>query len=182
MEVPAEVQEGDQLLLFATSNVSAATSLDAPTGWTRVLDANTATNRTAVFSRTATAGDAGSTVVVTLGAFGRADVVLAAYRGVEVGDSGGTSGYTTPQRLASAGDWAVSYWSDKSASTSGWTAPAGVTTRHSHANSGAGHVAELLVDSGGPVAGGTVGGLTAAPIPSTVSNAVAVTVVLTPLG
>ena len=41
---------------------------------------------------------------------------------------------------------------------------------------GAGHVAELLADSGGPVAGGAVGGLTATPIPSTVPNAVAVTI------
>ena len=179
--VPASVQTGDTLLLFASSNASSGTSLNAPAGWTRLRDVNTAGSRSAVFTREATPSDAGSTVTVTLGGSARADVVVAAYRNVTVSAHAGTSGYTTPNASAATGDWVVSYWADKSASTSGWTAPAGQVVRHSWANSGAGHVSELLTDSGGPVAGGTAGGLTASPVGGPVSNSVAVTVVLHPL-
>jgi len=179
--VPGAVEAGDTLLLFATSNAGAASALDAPAGWTRLRDQNTSGSRSAVFSKVATAADAGSTVTVTLGGAARADVVVAAYRNVVISSHAGASGYTTPTASAATGDWVVSYWADKSSTTSGWTAPASETVRHSWANTGSGHVSELFADSGGAVAAGTAGGLTAVPTGGTVGNAVAMTIVLRPV-
>ncbi len=179
--VPGEVEAGDQLLLFASTNGTSATTVATPAGWTRVLDPVTSGSRHAVFARTATAADAGSSVAVTLSAVAKADVVVAAYRGLVLAPSGGefATGYTTPTLAATAGDWVVSYWADKSATTAEWAAPAGVSVRHQFAGTGAGHVAELLADTGGPVAGGPVGGQQAT-VAAPVANAVGITVLLSP--
>ena len=182
LAVPAQAATGDQLLLFVSTNAAGTTSVTAPAGWTRVLDPTTSGSRHAVFSKVATAGDPGSNVTVTLGVAAKADVVIAAYRGLRVAPSGAASatGYVTPTRTAVAGDWVLSYWADKSATTTGWTTPAGTTVRHSFAGTGSGHVAEALVDSGGAVAAGTVGGQQAT-VAAPVANAVAVTILLRPV-
>ena len=178
--VPADTRAGDTVLLYATSNGPGGMTLDAPAGWTRVLDANTSSSRSAVWRRTATGTDAGTSVVVTTGALSKTDVVIATYRDLVVASSSGQTGYTTPTASAPAGAWVVSYWADKSATTTGWTAPAGVTVRHSNAGTGSGHISELLGDTNGAVPAGPVGGLTATAAGGAVPNAIAVTVVLTP--
>lgn len=178
--VPPGVRAGDQLLLTASSNAPGGTAVGAPAGWTRVLDADTSGSRTALFRRTATATDAGTTLTVTVGMAARVDLVVGAYRGLTLGTSGAAfaTGYTTPSVSAPAGAWVVSYWADKSSTTTGWTAPAGVTVRHSKAGTGSGHVSELLGDgvhtSAGPTASRT------ATVASPVFNSVALTIVLTP--
>lgn len=73
----------------------------------------------------------------------------------------------------------LSYWADKSATTTEWTAPAGVTTRHSFAGTGAGHVSELLADAVATTAGATPA--RTATVAAPVTNAVALTVVLRPV-
>ncbi len=177
--VPAGVQPGDQLVLFVASNATGTTSISTPAGWTPAVDVPTAGSRHAAFVRTAEAGDAGSTVSVTLGALAKADLTVAAYRGVTLGATGGQAGYTTPTVTATPGAWAVSYWADKSATTTAITPPAGVTTRFERTGTGAGHLTETLGDVIATAT--TVGGLTAAPAGgAAVANAAAVTVVLTP--
>ncbi|HEU5152715.1 MAG TPA: PKD domain-containing protein [Iamia sp.] len=182
LAVPTQARSGDQLLLFVSTNAPGTTSVSAPAGWTRVLDAPTSGSRHAVFQKVAGTGDPGANVTVTLGTAARADVVIAAYRGLRVAPSGAASatGYVTPTRTAAAGDWVVSYWADKSATTAGWTLPTGTTSRHTFAGTGAGHVAEALADSGAGVAAGPVGGLRAT-VASPVANAVGITVLLRPV-
>ena len=60
-------------------------------------------------------------------------------------------------------------------------APAGVAERSNLAGVGNGDVATLVADSGGPVAGGQVGGLTAT-VPTASSRSTMLTVVLAPAG
>ncbi|MGZ4567103.1 MAG: hypothetical protein ACXVXR_09780 [Blastococcus sp.] len=69
-------------------------------------------------------------------------------------------------------------WSDKQSAAREWTPPAsGTTVRSSLAGIGAGDLATLVADSGGPVAAGTVGGLTAT-VPTASNRATMLTVVL----
>lgn len=108
-------------------------------------------------------------------------MVLVAYRGLVLDPGGATSatGYTTPLATAPLGAWVLSYWADKSATTTGWTAPPGATTRHSFAGTGAGHVSELLADVVATTAGATP--TRTATVATPVTNAVALTVVLLPV-
>jgi PKD repeat protein len=162
--VPAAVQAGDELLLFATDAGGAPT---APTGWTSV-GATTASLSTAVFSKTATTTDPGSTVTVTFPAVVKASLTLAAYAGagnpVETENSATNSSSVThvsPTVIGLAtGSWGLTFWTDKSSTTSAWTAPNTVTTRSSVYGTGGGAVSALLTDSGAPTTG-TYGGLTA---------------------
>ncbi len=179
--VPADVQAGDQLLLFAASNAAGTDDLDAPAGWTRVVDGTTRKSRSALFARTATATDAGTTVEVTTSVYARTDVVLAAYRGValQIGGQVAIQGYTTPSRDAVAGSTVVSFWADKTSTTTTWTPPAGVTVRHAFAGSGPGHVSELLADAVATADGPTPELTAGVDQPST--QAIATTVVLRPV-
>ena len=89
--------------------------------------------------------------------FTKVGMTLAAYRGIDTTDPvvsitnavepGSTATHRTP--LVSntfTGARRVSYWSDKSGATTGWTAPAGETVRATTAGSGGGRVGTLLTD------------------------------------
>ena len=78
------------------------------------------------------------------------------------------------------GAWVVSYWADKSAGTTAWSAPAGLTVRDAGFGSGSGRFGVLVADLGGPVAAGSYGPLTAT-ANSTSTNAEAWTIALPPL-
>jgi hypothetical protein len=71
--------------------------------------------------------------------------------------STGTSHVTPPLGGLNAGSWVVSYWTDKSSTTTDWTPPAGVTQRSEIVGAGAGADGGLLADSGGPVSGSYAG-------------------------
>ena len=187
--VPPSVVAGDTLLLFLSTNSGTATATD-PAGWTRIGSATTSGATTVAWSRTATATDAGSSVAAVTSALVRADLVVAAYRGgsvqpasaVVAAESSTTATHTTPTVQATVpGSWLVSYWADKSASTSSWAGPGGHTSRHTYAGTGAGHVSELLVDSGGAIQVGTAGGLSAT-ANSAVANAAMASIVVAPTG
>ena len=79
VQIPSGVQAGDTLLLFLTTNSSTAT-VTAPAGWTQVQTATADGLLGTVWSRTATAGDAGSTVTVPSSAMVKSDITVAAYR------------------------------------------------------------------------------------------------------
>jgi hypothetical protein len=80
-----------------------------------------------------------------------------------------------------AGSWVLSIWSDKSSTARQFVAPAGLAERSNLAGVGNGDVATLVADSGGPVAAGQVGGLTAT-VPTASSRSTMLTVVLAPAG
>jgi PKD repeat protein len=165
--VPAGTQAGDDLLLFETY-VSTSATANTPAGWTLVATRSQTGLTDAVYQRTAAAADAGSTVAVTFPASIKSSLTLADYSSAASGiemeavavDKSATSHTTPTLNGLSAGSLAVSFWSDKSTTTSAWTAPASVTRRSAVFGSGGGAVSALLADSGSPVTG-TYGGLTA---------------------
>ena len=59
------------------------------------------------------------------------------------------AGHTTPTIEAGAGDWAVSYWADKSSATTAFTLPGDVTQRQAICGTNAGHICSVLADSNG---------------------------------
>ncbi len=185
--VPGTVSGGDQLVLFLTwNNTQVATT---PAGWTQVETRTGTGIRGAIWTRTATNADAGTTVRVTTGAAAKSVATLSAYRSsggaVTVGDSaiGGANtaatAHTTPTvPVSGATSWLVSSWSTKSATVPTWTLPAGVTSRSSRSGSGSGLISTVVADSAVPVAAGTRGGLvarTAASAARSVTGSVVVT-------
>jgi len=170
--VPGTVQAGDGLLLFGTVNTLAG-PVPAPTGWTEVARQDAVGMTTLLWQRVATAPDAGATVTVSPGASMKIDLQLAAYFGtspagavaqaVHGADLTATTIHTTPTAtVADRASRAVSFWADKSSSTTSWTAPSSVVVRGTSIGAGSGRLTSLLADDGSNVPAGTrVGGLTA---------------------
>lgn len=169
VSVPAAAQPGDTALLLVTHNVDDAAPA-APTGWTQEVARTTTGMTTTVWSRVLQPGDPGSTVTVTAARSARTTVTAAVWSGVDGSDpvtatatavDASTASHTTPQLAAPARSLVVSYWSDKSSSTTAWTPPAGVTSRGASYGGGSGRVTSLLADSGVLVPAGPAGRLTA---------------------
>lgn len=174
--VPPGTKVGDTLLLFFTAN-SAGPVYAGPAGWQEVLSDNGDTFVGRLYAKKATSADLGSNVTVTsryadgTSYFVKDDVTLAAYRGV--GASGIAARAITPQDVpdpthqtptvnAPDGDgWLVSYWADKSSTTTAWTPPQTETQRSVGIGSGSSHMSSLLADSGRRVGSGLQGGLNA---------------------
>ena len=139
------------------------------------------------FTKVATAADAGATLSVKMATYGRVTLVVSAYRNAQLSaasfvmqpETVSRAAHTTPTAAAGSGNWALQYWSDKTAATTAWTAPAGQTVRQTGAGDGAGHMSWLLTDSNGQLAGTQAGGLTAT-ANSASASAVMGTVVLAP--
>ncbi|MBV9293583.1 MAG: PKD domain-containing protein [Frankiales bacterium] len=165
--VPATVQAGDEMLLFASSGTTGIT-MGTPAGWTLLGTTSRSNLMTAIYSRQAAAGDAGTTVTVPFSASVRSTLVLGAYANaadpVEVDASAtdvSTANHTSPSVTGlTTGSWAVTFWGDRATTTTAWTPPAGVTKRTDVYGAGGGAVSALLADSGAAVTG-TYGGLTA---------------------
>ncbi|MET0525987.1 MAG: PKD domain-containing protein [Nocardioides sp.] len=186
--VPSAVRADDALLLFATVNVS-DTAVTPPAGWTQVADFVTSSQRTLVWRRVATSTDPGSAVTVRLATTTKIVLQLAAYSGTSPTTPIGVvatrseavksaSHPSPPVTVSGDGRWVVSYWADKSSTTTDWVPPAGVTTRDETIGSGSGRITALLADSGAPVPSGTWPGLTATT--NEPSRAATITVVLQP--
>ncbi|HEC10281.1 MAG TPA: PKD domain-containing protein [Acidimicrobiales bacterium] len=168
--VPAGATAGDLLILFTSANSSGAV-LTAPTGWThlgRQVDGSLVTD---AWTRVAATGEAGAPVTVSSDVTAKLELTLAAYRGIDTASPLGgwasadepasTAAHTTPTVAVTDTGWVVSYWVDKTSTTTAWTAPAGPVVRSSSAGTGGGHVSTLLVDSDGTASAGSPGGLTA---------------------
>ena len=164
--VPTPVQAGDRLLL--TASLADVTSAVGPAGWTLVADKSAASLRSVVWSRIATAGDAGKSVAIVLNAARKAALTVTAYRGVDPtgavsatasADANSTS-HTTPSLVVPSGAWVVSYWADKGTSTTRWTTPATTSLRADAYSTGSGRVSAAVADSNA-ARSGTVGGVTA---------------------
>ncbi|GAA1120130.1 hypothetical protein GCM10009582_16650 [Arthrobacter flavus] len=184
--LPAQVQAGDVLVAMFSTN-SGTVGLTHPTGWDVSAEGATTSMRSVMYGRVATASDVGATVSVRTAAYGRGTLVVTVYRGAQIAaasfdmetETVSRAQHTTPTLPAAAGDWVLSYWADKTAATTSWAAPGGVTARQTGAGTGAGHMSWLAADSNGPVSGPTAGGLTATANSAT-GNAVMGTVVIKP--
>ncbi|MEV0005597.1 PKD domain-containing protein [Micromonospora sp. NPDC050980] len=169
--VPAAVQPGDTLLLLLSQNTHTGTGEPTGvTGWHRLdrLDGGYAT--TTAWWKTATDGDAGTAVRVTLDSQAKGNLTVAAYRGAapvapafeRATDPASTATRTTPYAPVTAPQsWAVSYWLHGDAASTALTPPAGVAVRSNSSQTGGGRVTALLADSASSVPAGSYGGLAA---------------------
>ena len=182
--IPGSVQAGDALVLFFTAN-STTPSYTGPAGWTEIETINGSGIVGRAYTKVATAADAGAGVRVTSSAYAKSDIEVAAYRGTNSTDPVAVSAagldnssgaaHTSPTVTAPAGSTLVTYWADKSSSTSAWTTPGGQTRRNEEFGTGSGHMSGLVTDSGNVT--GSTGGLTAT-ANSTSSRGVSFSVVL----
>ena len=164
--IPAKTKRGDTLLAIATF-ASRHPRPIAPKGWNLIGRKSDGKFASFAWTKSARASDAGSKrrwrlaggtkATFTVAAYARADSVGAARKST----SRRTKKHRTPTARAKAGDWVVSYWADRSSSTTKWKAPKPVAVRRSVYGVGKGRVTSLLADSNGPVEGGRVGRRTA---------------------
>lgn len=165
VRIPAEVQAGDLLLLFLTTNSSTSALPDSLPGWALVEGRDGNGVRGRAWSRTAVAADANANATVTGDAAAKDAMSVAAYRSVgnesitasAVGgsDLAGTTHMAPAVPVAGEGSWLVSYWAEKSSTDTVWTVPAGTTSRTTGAGTSSGKVSAVLGDSAGPVPVGT---------------------------
>lgn len=168
--VPAGTSAGDRLLMVLSINEPTRTvgSASGVTGWTLVDSAVSGTMATHVFTKVAAAGDAGRTTRFAMDGAAKYTLTIAAYSGdmlapqfAKASESVSRTGHTTPTLAAAEGDWAVSYWADKSSATTAISVPAEVTARQAICGTNAGRTCSVLADSAGGVQAGSYGGLTA---------------------
>jgi PKD repeat protein len=187
--VPSTVRAGDALVVFATLNVT-TTSVAGPSGvggWTPVVNVVSGSQRTMAWWKVASASDAGQAVRLTLGAYTKVTMQLTGYSGTspsqpsvaQRSDPASTTEHVTPMvNVSVGGSWLLSYWADKSSSTTNWTAPGSSVTRDERIGSGSGRISSLVADSGAPVPNGSAGGLTATT--DAASRATMISLVLAP--
>jgi PKD repeat protein len=165
--VPAGAAVGDRLLLVLSLN-SSTVSASAPTGvtgWTQLDRVVSKTMATSVWTKVADAGDPGRAVTVPLSGSGKSTLTVAAYSGVDpaanpvfarAADTVNEAARFTPSVAVPTGAWVVSYWADKSSTTTAWTPEASVAARSAACAASSGRVCSVFADSG-PVLAGTNG-------------------------
>ncbi|HSS68593.1 MAG TPA: PKD domain-containing protein, partial [Nocardioidaceae bacterium] len=167
--VPATTA-GNRLLMILSLN-SAGRTLSDPTGttgWTQLDSVQSGTMQTYLYTKVAGAADAGKKTTITLDVAAKYTMTIAAYSGdltgidfARAGETIARADHTTPTVNANNGDYALSYWADKSSATTGFALPGGVTSRGATCGANAGHICSVLADSAGPVSAGPYGGLAA---------------------
>ena len=168
--VPAGVQANDLLVLMVTTNLADAGSGPAGAGaWDLERRVVSGPLVVSVFTKVADGSEAGKSVSMTWpSASYRTDLTMLVYRGV--GDAGvevlasavdaSTASHTSPVVVVPGEKRvAVSFWADRSSSTTGWTAPAGVNVVSTQVGSGSGRVSSLVTAQ--TVDAGSYGGLVA---------------------
>ena len=168
--VPGQVQDGDVMVLLVAANQnSGKRTLSAPPGWTSLGVRDDATMQSAVWWRSASAGDGGSDVVVSSSSRAKLNAQLLVYAGVSgapvavsAAESKWTASHISPVLEVPGGALVLSYWADKSAGTTSWTVPDSVVLREQNVeDQSSGSVSSVSADSDGPVAAGEYGGLAA---------------------
>lgn len=170
--IPNGVVEGDQMVLAVTGSTNQ--TLTTPAGWTVVDQVIDTDMRTYILSRVATASDPGAAVSLVWSGGTRTVAVLAAYSGTSgavqsVASVEGTSraAHTAPNVTVPVdGAWVLSYWADKNAATTDWTAPNQQNEREvvvdpALVGTGTTRVSGLFTDDVEPSAAGSHAGLTA---------------------
>jgi hypothetical protein len=172
------VEPGDGLVLVLSTNSAVTGNLPAGFRQRAVQTVETSTTNpapqmtTQVFEKVATGNEDNTRLTVTLTGGAKATLQLVAYEGTaaagpirsvsSAGQSGGTS-HATPGATATAGDWVLSAWSNKSSAARTWTAPAGEEVRSNLPGTGLpGEISTLVTDGGSAVpTSGSVPRLTA---------------------
>jgi hypothetical protein len=155
--IPAAVRETDGLLLFVTSNRALGQVVATPAGWTLEGTRQSSTDtETRLYSKVATATDAGRSQAVDFTATTKASLMLLAYDGTaadptavvaSAAETTNRATHTTPgANVATAGSYVLSYWADKSSATTGWTLPAGQTQRSISLGIGTGRITSVASD------------------------------------
>ncbi|MEQ6902674.1 PKD domain-containing protein [Nocardioides sp. YIM 152588] len=167
--VPLTATEGDRMLLVLGYNNLNRTVGD-PAGWTRLGALTSGSMGSVAWTRVVGADDPGQEVSVPFSGNSKFTLTLADYTGTSASAAVAFAGSTfaasattrtTPVVTAAAGDWGVSYWADKSGSTTAWTASDAVTTRDAACAESGGRVCSLLADSAGPLTPGPYGNVEA---------------------
>jgi PKD repeat protein len=173
--VPAGTASGDLMLLFLTLNGTSTTVTGPGSSW-KLVGTETATGiTTSVWEKVATSSDPGTSATVSFNrTYPKSDLDLVTYRGVAAAGvrayaaraDAFTASHVTPGLATPvSGDWVVSYWADKSSTTTAWTPPSGQTVRSTAYGSGTGFIGALITDYGTSVSG------PAGPLPATVNAA-----------
>ncbi len=163
--LPAQIQPGDTMVLFISTNTGVAPSATAP-GWTKAGERLLDDLRTVVWTRAAGATDASSALSVPLPSMAKYDLTLVAYSGangarplsVVAGAAEVTSkaSHATPSvSVPDSASVVLSYWVDKSSTTSSWTLPSGQLRRAANIGSGSGRLTSVAADTGRIAAAGT---------------------------
>lgn len=188
VSVPEEVQAGDLLVLFVSTNSAGEGS--GPTGvgdWQeheRVLSGPLAAS---VFTRVADGSEADSEVTMQWPGPYRTDMSVVVYRGVstdgaealETAVDRNTDTHTTPTVTAQGeARVALSFWADRSSSTTAWTPPDDVDVVSTSIGTGGGRVTTMLAAQS--VSAGPYGGLVAT-TDAPASRAVTITLLLPPV-
>ena len=159
--VPAGAVIGDRLI-YALSLNSTTRTFTGPSGpgWTQLDDKIAGDMRTVFWTKAVAAGDPAS-VSVPLSGAAKYTATIAAYTGVASGtptfssaiDTSNHTNRLTPAVDVPEGAWVVSYWSDKSSTTTGWTLPGTVTSRSSACGDSTGRICSAFADSGHSLSG-----------------------------
>jgi hypothetical protein len=156
------------MLLFLTSSGTAPAV--GPPGWQWVGTKTTKGAVTQLWSRVATAADAGQTATVDLASTRASALQLLAYAGTSTTSpvavfaaaaTGTAPAATTPLVTVALPGWVVSYWAAKSEYVTGWSLPAGQILRSTTLGTGTPHLDTVVSDSAALVRTGSAGGLTA---------------------
>ena len=175
--LPSGINVGDTMVLFLGA-ASITPTYTGPNGWTLLDSKDGATSMAArAWTKTATMADTGANVrvSVTSSIAAKADLTVAVYRGTHGStpiasiaskiDNAPGAAHTSPAVTStSTTDWLVTYWADRSNTTTGFTAPPLPTTVRRAglaSDTGSAHAIGLLADSNGPVTEGAQGELTA---------------------
>jgi PKD repeat protein len=173
VNVPGTASAGNTALLFLTQTTAASWSgPSGVTGWTSVGTYANGSLTTTVWSKALVAGDPGSAVKFTSATASHASLEVAVYSGVDASNpiartanalDTSASSHTAPAINAAAGDWVVSFWGDRSATTRSWTVPSSVAQRDASTDvaSGGLTVQAVVADSGGSVSSGNYPAVTA---------------------
>ena len=188
LTTPAAVTPGDAELLYVTTSNTKTGVIATPVGWTQVTTQNSTPLQAAVFTKTATTNDPGSTVTATVTSAGPLAAELVDYTGLTAtppvtagsADSSTASHVAPAVTVATAGSWVVSFWSDKSSSTTAWTPPSTATLRDQVYGTGGGRVTALIADSNAAMAPGTYPTQTATVVTGASGKAAMVSLVLVP--
>ncbi len=154
--VPRTVQEGDTLVAFLSINTTA--SATTPSGWDLVGEQPSGSMKTYAYSRTARPSDAGAAVTFKLGTISKTDLTVLAYTGTgasnpisawaSAGETVTQAAHTAPS-LASvpSGATVITYWADKSSTTTSWAPPGNLRLRSKTFGSANGRISALSGDS-----------------------------------
>ena len=185
--VPGNIEEGDLMLLLVSSQSNEV--LNDPTGvedWTKEERVTSGSLGTTVFSHIADGSEAGEAVGLTFGRYRKTDVTLLVYRGlgsdpiesIEATSLRNQTSHSTPAvQIAGDNRTVLSYWADRSSTTTQWTAPSDVDVVSTQVGAGSARVSTLIVQE--TPEQGAYEGLTAKTnAPS--SRSMAMTIVLAP--